>query len=469
MLLVAALGDHDTSRHVHGMAQELTIQRSPTSTFGLTLPGPHCDGNNSSVGKSYSSSASSPLLLLKLAGAGLRPRSSSSLDTDAEDSPWESNPDENHNVPTSTKCSPPTTKRPSLRRCLKCPQAFIILLILTIVSFHCVLLVFMPNVDNINTKNQQLTEPQGSLRKFGITDIKTLQLNPQQVAIIDCDGTHIPQCPTSSCLRTLEVDHHQMSVTLPRNSVFSAHLQSEIKYMPGYVHSLHMDIIPALSDMQWQHDIYGSLGEMKPHLGKFTAILAFNYDQEAGERLFVMDNFSETLSSRTEDSDTHLAHLFSLLRNRGFAINTLDPTLKQVLLQDTSHQSIDGSLLRNLNLPQFRMLSIGALRNPSELVSILEQCLCVMRDGGILVIDGVHLSKTRDPVTAIIGKFLRTHPSFEFMPFLVAQNKLYLCNTRWRNVYSKYLLTNHNHLQTLNIQGVTNNLFGVQYTYFIIA
>jgi hypothetical protein len=99
----------------------------------------------------------------------------------------------------------------------------------------------------------------------------------------------------------------------------------------------------------------------------------------------------------------------------------------------------------------------------------MEQCACVLREGGILVVDGVHLPGSKDRVTAILGKYLQTNPSLGLVPFLDAKNKLYVCNKQWKTDYTKYLLEHADILQRLQIRGTTNALYGVQYTYLTIG
>lgn len=272
-------------------------------------------------------------------------------------------------------------------------------------------------------------------------------------------------CDNKGCLRRLEPSHR---VVLPRPEPFTPHLRNEIIYVPGYVHPLQMNIVTALTNMQWQHDVYGSVGEVGVHLGKYMSILAFNYHQDAGEKLFLSDNLSQLLAAHYNNPRESLDTFKSLMARRGFTFTPDDASLRRLYIHDGTHLELDKGILLAMDIPQFRLFSIGKINNLAEVLQIIERSVCFLREGGFLVIDGIHQPETTSRITSIIGKFLQRYTHLGLMPFLAAKNKLYMCTSDWRGNYTRYLLNQQSIIRSLGISGITDSRYGYQYTYFRI-
>ena len=187
-----------------------------------------------------------------------------------------------------------------------------------------------------------------------------------------------------------------------------------------------MSLIGNLTDMQWLHGIYGSVGEFGVSIGILASILTFNADDATGEKLVFSDVFKNPLDEVPVEEQ--FKRFVEIMDRLGVSFAEVKPAGKRRGYLYNMHPTLlSKDVFLDRNIPQLRLVSLNGHRDPMTVALALQTAACVLRDGGIVVVDGSNTATTR---TAVEGYF-RRFGSVSMAPLLDVGDKLY------RSVYSE--------------------------------
>lgn len=263
-------------------------------------------------------------------------------------------------------------------------------------------------------------------------------------------------CEAQPCLRRLHRPNNNLShppssssasSSSPSSSAAheetSAQVLRRISHISGRLDAVHLSLVPFLSQFQWNNGLYGSVGEFGVALGKFTTLLSTYTDVESGERLFVCDCFNRSTSGGAGHHGT-IAGLSSLqiftthMRDFGFEEEESAGPRRLHLFRGSS-STLDRRIFSAWDLPQFRLISIDADLDRLSVLSDLEMASCLLRDGGLVIVNGVDDHETKQLTTWTMDSYFRKHGQSALTPILSTGNKLYLTTTNWRRKYIEAL------------------------------
>lgn len=257
-------------------------------------------------------------------------------------------------------------------------------------------------------------------------------------------------CEAQPCLRRLhrpnDQSHPPPSSAAGHQQATSSQVLRRISHISGRLDAVHLSLIPFLSEFQWNNGVYGSVGEFGVALGKFTTLLSTYTDVDAGERLFVCDCFNRSTSGGAAVAGHHgtIAGLspFQIftahMRDFGFE-EEASAGPRRLHLYRGSSSTLDRRLFSTWDLPQFRLISIDADLDRLSVLSDLETASCLLRDGGLIVVNGVDDHETKQLTSWTMVNYFRKHGQSALTPILSTGNKLYLTTTNWRRKYIEAL------------------------------
>lgn len=225
---------------------------------------------------------------------------------------------------------------------------------------------------------------------------------------------------------------------------------------PGCPDSFQMSVVPFVTVMQWKSGIYGTVGQLNGvGLGRLTSLLAHAVDVDAGERLFVADEFPTSGSGSTRRPACGSSTLLSIDVHEAFQANVRLTTAFDRRAADAARQLVvyrgQPADLRSLgstswlsDLAQFRLMVVSSGSESSgSLLDNLDTAVCLLRDGGLIVVDVTESNVddgSRSDGPTIVDRFLAaSQPSVNIVPILSAGNKLYLTTTNFRRKYTDYI------------------------------
>ena len=187
--------------------------------------------------------------------------------------------------------------------------------------------------------------------------------------------------------------------------------------------------------MQWLNKVYGSVGEFGVFYGKFFALLARN-SHRSNEKLFAADLFNklEHLSEQTPNgaSTGHFHKFKEHLESVGINQKTVNIWMDSTLFLDTS-------ILKQMGMDQFRLLSIDGAKRNFSVLSDLKLASCIMHDGGIVIINDV-MHKDFPGVAKGLKLYFDMYGENVLSPLIFIGNKLFLvAGQSLRNAYYKYI------------------------------
>lgn len=247
-------------------------------------------------------------------------------------------------------------------------------------------------------------------------------------------------CDHLPCLRALQ---GARDLQPPRPSQIPADLLRRLNHIPGSLDPIHYTLFPFLSDMQWSKGVLGSVGQIGGvHLGQFAALLSLNIDRKSGERLFVSDPFNSSTAPLPGLSQFEVFR--SHLRDFRFDVESTSTDDRIYVHHGTPSPNLAEQLLE-WDLPRFRLISVEASVVPLE---GLELAACLLRDGGIIVLDQ---PTSIDAALSTVAAFLARHGRSAISPFFVAGNKLFLTTTNWKKVYEDHFRRKETNLVHLSV------------------
>ena len=212
--------------------------------------------------------------------------------------------------------------------------------------------------------------------------------------------------------------------------------------------------------MQWSNGIFGTIGEIGALEGQLTKVLSYNIDTAAGERLFVSDHFQGDATSQPEAT---LRDVFvQNMRDLDFQVDS--PSEEGRLYLHVGQPSALGEdILREMDLPQFRLISINGDQDTVSILMSLEKASCMLRDGGIIIVGGIHNRNSQ--ATTALQHFFHRHGTRAFMPFIATRDRVYLTTTNWKDRAQRHFTHNSRLSLIFNLQETTTNAFGPEMVY----
>jgi len=226
--------------------------------------------------------------------------------------------------------------------------------------------------------------------------------------------------------------------------------------------------------------VYGSVGEFVAGVGKFTSLLTLNVDYSAGELLFVSDTFfrSGHKYQMNGDDSSMYNKFMSYLNKCDFKVedisgkkDAINPLYSKVAyVYRGSVMELNKKLLKTWDIPQFRFVALDIESESNSAISLSSLILssCLLRNGGILVIDGLDSPQSREHVVSSITHYLSVVKSNVFTPFLYARNKLFLTTSDYKLRYIKYIALHSESILKVSLKEITNSNYGRQFTYLLI-
>lgn len=189
-----------------------------------------------------------------------------------------------------------------------------------------------------------------------------------------------------------------------------------------------------LTHYQHQRGIFGSIGEIGVHHGKFFISLAHTAASEpVAEQLFVCDLFGRLQHLNIDKSGKGDRPVFE--RNlQHYGIGHSDVIVHEGSSLDLSQDKID-SLSPGL-LP-FRMFSVDGGHTFRNALADIQLSACIIADGGVIALDDIFQSDSIQNAMEHIVKFGLCP---DLRPFLVLDNKLWLTTASHLEDYIKFAL-----------------------------
>jgi hypothetical protein len=231
--------------------------------------------------------------------------------------------------------------------------------------------------------------------------------------------------------------------------------------------------------MQWAEGIYGSVGELVAGVGKLTSLLTFNIDHAAGEILFVSDDFVRSLNKYIPNGERTLYDSFvDYMSKCGYTVTDMSSAKpsrppsgsKTVYVHQGNAMDLHKQLFKRWNIPQFRLIAIDGDSGDTDSMMSLSGLIvasCVLRDGGLIVVDGVENTDSSQHMVSSLSHYFTgiQQEKVVLTPLLNARNKLYLTTVEYKEKYSQYLLQHSEKEFGVSLRQVTSDEYGTKLTY----
>ena len=362
----------------------------------------------------------------------------------------------------------------------------------TFICFHLVLVIVMAGFGTSNRKMGRKSKANYvEDEMYKATTRKILQSNmigedSSSAEPRTCETGHMrglkAVCGKNDCLRKLYLTKNdEQNVFMPRPEPIPPESMQTIDFMQEYLAEFHIYMLSVLTDLQWHHGVYGSVGELGESEGKLLSVMTFNIDLEAGEKLFVSGHFAEEKQFQIFKEN---------MKNWSFFPGKISSSRQQKVLllsADTENlgnrilhihrdfpMELANTLLTSWSIPQFRIISI----NPSKIAASMifhsiEKAACILRNGGLIVVDGINEVDGGNNSLSLpaLRYFFQKHGVSSLKPFMSGLGKVYLCTERWYKPYIEYIKFNklfpNEYLYMWKL--VTTAFYGPEFTYFVVV
>jgi hypothetical protein len=142
--------------------------------------------------------------------------------------------------------------------------------------------------------------------------------------------------------------------------------------------SVHFPYVKTLTDEQHKLGIWGAVGEIGVHQGKFAAPLIGYADW--GEPAYAFDLFEDQDSNVDQSGKGSRAALLANLRRCGISDTA-------VTLVKANSMGLSAAALHGLGVPKFRLLSVDGGHTLEVTLHDLQVASCALLDGGIAILD----------------------------------------------------------------------------------
>ena len=237
-------------------------------------------------------------------------------------------------------------------------------------------------------------------------------------------------------------------------------------------------MVSVLTDLQWYHGIYGSLGEFGESEGKLLSVMTFNINLEAGEKLFVSGHFSDEKQFRTFKENMKYWSFFpgkiSSSRPQKVLLSAENLGNRIIHIHRDFPVELANTLLTSWSVPQFRIISINPAKIETSMIfHSIEKAACILRDGGFIVIDGINELDGGNNSLSLpaLRYFFQKHGVSSLKPLMSGLGKVYLCTERWHKPYMEYIkfhkLFPNEYFYMWEL--VTTAFYGPEFTYFVVV
>ena len=186
--------------------------------------------------------------------------------------------------------------------------------------------------------------------------------------------------------------------------------------------------VKALTALQHKEQLFGSVGEIGVYRGKFfIAVAGFALTEEP---MYAMDLFDELKNLNVDGSGIAVSQSHFLTNLERFGINHTEVAL---MAGDSNLLTVKN--FTKMSVPLFRFLSVDGSHTLESTLHDLTLASCIIRDGGIVVVDDVTNVTWLGAWQAVI------HFSTQgvLFPFLLAQNKLYMTTKSHHKMYVDFV------------------------------
>lgn len=185
----------------------------------------------------------------------------------------------------------------------------------------------------------------------------------------------------------------------------------------GWLVDNQLHYVKAFSTLQHSLGIYGAVGEIGVHHGKFFVPLAGN--AAVSEPLVAIDLFdaqTENYDQSGSGSILYPEKLMSLLDKTGI------PRDDVMLVSGNSLTLTAANFTVERNLPAWRMLSVDGGHSLETTLHDINVAACTVRDGGIVIVDDWFNQQWTGVQEAVIHA---AHGIARLVPFMHGQNKIW--------------------------------------------
>ena len=299
-----------------------------------------------------------------------------------------------------------------------------------------------------------------------------------------CDAGHmgglLPVCSQNECLRKLHISKNvDFDSFMPRIEPIPPESMQTIDFMQEYLAEFHIRMLSVISDLQWHHGIYGSIGELGHSEGKLVSVLTFNIKLEAGEKLFVSGLFADerqfnSFKRNMEHWSFFPRKISSSRPHKGLSNDAENLGNRIIHIHKDFPLQLAKNLLTSWNIPQFRIISINPSRDEASMIfHSIENAACILRDGGIAIIDGINELDGGNNSLSLpaLRYFLQKHGVSSLKPIISGLHKVYLSTNAWHDTYMDYIkfhkLFPNEYMYMWKL--VTTAFYGPKLTYFQVV
>jgi len=210
------------------------------------------------------------------------------------------------------------------------------------------------------------------------------------------------------------------------------YLNSGHQQVTGWFYPADMLLFAYLGEIQEECGFFGHLCEVGVHHGKSLALLSLMSAPE--EQVFGFDLFLEDCRERT---------LQTLINNCG------REDVAVLVKKDSLECTPD--FLRTVVPGRIRFLHVDAGHEFHEALADLKNFGSLLAPTGIIAIDDYY-DRAYPGVVAAAHAFMEHGGSAGFVPFVIGQNKIYLCNPALAGHYQRRLIAKPPFLRDLRLQ-----------------
>ena len=281
-----------------------------------------------------------------------------------------------------------------------------------------------------------------------------------------CISGHIlnmhPVCGSDGCLEILPPRPGKSYI-----KILSETDRQQIENIKGWLHgNIQIDIVGEVTQMQWDHGIFGSVGEIGVYWGKFTSVLASYMRVDWGERLFICDIFDNPKYQHLvlKPTEARRREFEESLNRVGFSLKS-EVESRQIRVFDDSSLFLTKQVYRKMGLPAFRLYSVDGSHLESYVINDMKEVSCALRPGGIIILDDAS-NERHWRVKLAIQSFMKEYGADFIRPFLLIRFKLYLCTSDYWQKYFEYF-TKHDLLRKYALKVVNDGAFGSELPYLV--
>jgi hypothetical protein len=202
---------------------------------------------------------------------------------------------------------------------------------------------------------------------------------------------------------------------------------SNLPNIEGWMAIEHEEVVKVLSDLQFSLGIFGSVGEIGVHHGKFWLALAGH--ARTDEKVVAVDVFDQQSKNIDGSGKGDLSIFYNNVREH------LGEAFAPVIVPADS-SSLTASTFIRLNVSSFRFFSIDGGHTLALTLSDLNLVSCIHARGAVVVVDDFVNPEWMGVLNAVI---IFTHSQNALAPFLWLKNKIYFTTQDYHQTYLSHI------------------------------